>query len=946
VVYRLPNDLASSRSTAVAIALLSKAVDQPSLIVPPETSSFVRGQDDSFVGRELELEALASYAAAAIVGESRVAWVEGDPGSGKTALVHQAMTHLSPSIQVLRAVSDELAVDVPFAVVDQLAPVRDRNPFSAGLHLLDHLAGLESAGPVVLLVEDLHWADALSRQALLVMAQRLDGDRVFVIVTSRPGGAPDGWERFRLSSDRCASVTVGPFSVDEVSTLADRLGAALTPKHADRLHRHTKGHPLYTRALLVELTPAQLASNDELHVPRTLAATMLATLSQLPGPARDLASALAVVNQRIPLSKIGRIAGTIDAAEALEHLLPTGFVVWSPREPGTPVELAHPLFRIAIYDDLSPTRRRQLHRAAAELVDAKAALSHRLAAADGPDDRLANELVEAALRQARAAPGLAATYRLWASELYSNRDVRGHQLIEAVHLLLVDHQVTRAASFWAPVEASPASLNRSLVLGLLAWMQGDASTAERWLRDVVDSVSDDESETTFLAEALTQLAVIHYTGGDGERAVAAASAALRLSHLDPERERLAWSSLALGEGMRRGAPAGLDRLSERVPEGPAAVPAADVALLVTRGTLGFYASHTTAAVADLRAAIGRVRDTVPVPQLPRAHIHLAQLLVHQGDWDQALLHARVALSLVSDEGHLWIKAQAHSASGTILASRGDWEAASAHAESAHQAADLLGTSEAVFTALSLDASIARARGNATGVVDALGPLASHPTRIPMLSSLAWWSVLVEAIIGTGDLDRAQEQLDFLIAGTEARRLEFRSRITGHRARLAHANGDVTTAAVGFEQAIEQMGPDDPVLDRGLIYLDFGRLLRSAGDRNRALDQLRTAHELLKPTGAAPFQKQIEAELSACGIRGAGRTSRGSRSSLALSERQQDVAVLVARGLTNREIGTELYMSEKSVEYHLSHVFGKLGLRSRRELRDHPAVSPDLRNSTP
>jgi DNA-binding NarL/FixJ family response regulator len=124
----------------------------------------------------------------------------------------------------------------------------------------------------------------------------------------------------------------------------------------------------------------------------------------------------------------------------------------------------------------------------------------------------------------------------------------------------------------------------------------------------------------------------------------------------------------------------------------------------------------------------------------------------------------------------------------------------------------------------------------------------------------------------------------------------------------------------------------------LLQHTFGSLLRARGHRSAALDQLRPAHQQLAAAGAEPFRQRVAEDLARSGLRPAGRTARGS---LALTEREQDVATLVAKGLTNREVAGELYVSEKAVEYHLRNVFGKLGLSSRRELRDRRllGVSP-------
>jgi DNA-binding CsgD family transcriptional regulator/tetratricopeptide (TPR) repeat protein len=889
------------------------------------------------VGRRDELAVISSHVAAIVSGVPWVVWVEGDAGSGKTTLVRQAVSRLPAGVRVLQAVADELSAGVEFAVVDQLVTISARNAFAAGLELLRYVADAENSGPAVVVVEDLHWADAASRQALLTLARRLEQDQVMLIVTSRPGAAPDGWDRFRLDSARCVPISTGPLSVAEVAALARAVGVPLGPHSAERLHRHTSGNPLYVQTLLTELDPAQLGGEDELPVPRSLASVIVATLAGRPDPARELASALAVLNQRVALAVAGQVADSADAAAALEHLIPTGFIQWWPREPGTPVGFAHPLFRMAIYDDLSPTLRRRYHLAAAAFTDAPAALEHRVAAADGPDEELAAALADAArVRQRHGALSSAAACLLQASGLCASLRDRARYLLQGVELLLADQQVAAAARFQGQVEACPDGARRSLVLGLLAWSKGDAVTAEEHLSAAAAAASQEEHDV--LAGALVQLAMISFNAGDGDLTVDRAMRALSLGVPAHQIELRAWTGLALGEGLRNGAPAGLERLAERLPDPPDQVAAGDAGLLTTRGSLRFYASHTTAAIADLRAA-ARMSQEAPVSALPRAHIHLAQLLFAQGDWDEAEIQARIGLSLVANEAHLWVEAQAHAVLGTLLASRGEWDSAADYATSTRRVVKALGTAEMVFAASYLEASIARARPDPGGVVEAIGPLARDPRMIPMLSSLAWWSVLIEAFIDLGDFEAGQRHLEALTAGTKARRLDFGARLAGHRARLAAASGKQGEAKQQFHRAIELYGADDPLLDRAMTRRAFGRHLATHGDRREATAQLRTAYELLAPAGAAPYLQTIEADLAAMGTGPRRRRSYEGRSSLRLTDRQRDVAVLAARGLTNREIADRLYISEKAVEYHLSHVFGKLGIRSRRELREHPAVIP-------
>ncbi len=200
---------------------------------------------------------------------------------------------------------------------------------------------------------------------------------------------------------------------------------------------------------------------------------ILARLAELPPDARELAAALSVVGEAVPLPVAGRIARIDHPAEALEALLGTGFVAWWPGEASTPACFTHPLYRAALYADLAPTRRRELHRAAAESLDAASALRHRVAAAEGTDDDLARDLDESAAGGAsEGARSMAATYLLWASSVGSGPQLNERRVLRAARLLLEDGQTARAAELRGRVEGCGEGPLRSLVLGQLLAARG------------------------------------------------------------------------------------------------------------------------------------------------------------------------------------------------------------------------------------------------------------------------------------------------------------------------------------------------------------------------------------------------------------------------------------------------------------------------------------------
>ncbi len=190
-----------------------------------------------------------------------------------------------------------------------------------------------------------------------------------------------------------------------------------------------------------------------------------------------LGSAMAVLNRRFPLRVVASVADVAEPAAAFEALLETGFVRWFPSEVGTPVEYVHPLFRAAVYDDLSPTLRHDLHVAAARALDPEDALVHRVAAYDRGDHELLDDLVRlAGTAEGRREFGLSATYWLWVSSLSEGQE-RGlveFGLLQGARLLVADGQFQRAQDLRGQLEATTLCPLRSLLLGLLAWESGDS----------------------------------------------------------------------------------------------------------------------------------------------------------------------------------------------------------------------------------------------------------------------------------------------------------------------------------------------------------------------------------------------------------------------------------------------------------------------------------------
>lgn len=800
------------------------------------------------------------------------------------------------------------------------------------------------------MIEDLHWADALSREALLILARRLSADRALIIVTTRPGAAAaDGWERFSLDTRRCESIQLAPLTSIEITELTAHFGVTLTPASAQRLEAHTAGHALYVTMLLAELRPEQLAAAvGDLPAPHSLSATTAARLGELPSSAVLLASALAVLGRPVELPVVARVSGIDAASSAVDALVASDLVTLSTGSGLTVVGFAHPLLRAAVYGDLSPLRRQQLHLAAARELGPVAGLPHRVSAADGPDDMLADHLVEGA-RDALGAGGtsVAARNLLWAAGVRSDRAAADRHLLSAARVLMADGQIGRAAGMRDQIAATSASRTRELVLGMLDWEEGGAASAEGRLRAAAgppepsafaDGRDMDGDDGEVSMEALAHLGRLYVTTGRGEEAVAASERLLAQTDLRPPLERAAWINAANAALMRDGGPAGLTRLSARLPAAAEDVAAADVDLLITRGTIGYFAARTESAIADLRIAIGLIRSGATATELPRAHLQLSRLCFQSGDWDEGVIHGRLALAVVSERQLVWMRAQAHATLATLMSARGRWDEAAAHLSEASDAASAIRTPEATFTFRIATAHVARARGDWLGVLAAFAPLMSGglgaaAARLPMSTSLMWWAMIITASIEMGDLPSAQAQIDLFAEAADARGLDLTAQILGARAHLMAAGPAAGTAEANgaidlYRDALSGDTNDVPALDRAELHQRLGRLLSARGARREAAAVLNAAHRMLADAGATPYLERLAADLQAVGH---AATDPNRPPAVNLTERESDVVALVVKGMTNREVAAELYVTEKAVEYHLGNVYGKLGIRSRRDL---------------
>ena len=916
-----------------------------------------------FVGRADELAVLEAAAAAARGGHPKVVLVEGEAGAGKSSLLARFAAGLAGAA-VLRAGGDEAELLLPYGIVGQLvasargvgggppgllaSDLSDRvDPLAVGADLVMWLGQCCRGRQLALvLVDDLHWADGPSARALLFAARRLQADQVLVVVSARPGELPrlgEGWQRFVAGDHRAGRVRLGGLGPAEVVTLGRALGAGELPRRAvSRLLQETGGNPLYCRAVLEEAGAGGL-DDEAVRVPRSLAGLVLLRVDALSPAARQLAEAAAVLGQRCGLAAAAALADLADPLPALGEALNAGILIEEPGGAAAGIGFSHLLVQRAVYEDLSPVRRRRLHARAAGLVDRDRVLGHRVAAAAGPDEELAGEL-EAAGRDARR-HGRAARAAAWlaqAAALSVQPETAGRRLLDALEILVAYGEVAQAEALAARAATAGPDARRSWLLGTLDFLAGRAAAAEAQLREAWQA-HDPARDPAVGGAAATRLALLCFVGGRvpeaiewGERAAAVgAPAAMRHRALGV----LAVGLYAAGRG-----PEGLARLAF-LPAAPSEVPREDTDTLVLRGMARNLAEDLTGAIADLSAAAARLRAGVPLRSPSLCLSHLAHAEWRLGCWDDAVVHAELAVSLARDADRAWEFSWVHYVAAVVPALRGDWEVASAHVEMATQNARASGDPWTIGAAATAQAFLAMARGDLEDVIAAVGSVRATDSAQPagLLRRFDWRSLEIDALIGLGRLGKAETALAELDAALPPAgppsALVAAARLRGD---LAAAAGHQDAAAAAFQTAWHRAEGLPVPLALAQLEISDARRLRAAGQPQQAVARLRAARQRLTSLGARPDVEICDRELAAAGAPPGPKTEPAL---VGLTPAEQAVARLVATGRSNRQTAAELYVSVKTVEFHLGHIYDKLGIRSRKDLIAASAVPPPHRQKT-
>ena len=677
-----------------------------------------------FVGRQSELRILGERLAAAEMGHPQVVYMEGEAGGGKSTLLSRFLGSLADAV-ILQVGGDEAETLLSYGVIDQLQPgvltEPGTDPLAVGVRLLDLFDRLQSGGQVVVLaIDDLHWVDRPSARAVLFALRRLRADKVLAVVSTRVGGLADpGWARFVGGDSRVTRIRLGGLSPGDLTELADAMGlGVLSRRGASRLAAHTEGNALYCRALLEELGVARLSAAEArgLPAPRELSAVILARVAALPAAVQSFLAAASVLGQHAPVSAIVSVARLPDARNEVDAAVAAGLLT----EDASALELAfaHPLYQAAIYADLSPASRRELHARAGEVVAGSARLAHRAAASLGPDEALAGELEASAQASAAAGDAGAAAWALeHAAALSLAAQGREGRLLDAAVVLLNAADTSAAARVLASCQVTSA--RRDALSGLLGVFTGSPGAEGSLLAAWQAHDPGTEGETG--ARAATSLANWMVLSGRPDQALTWADRAVSGTIPGSALRAMARTAQAYAFAAASRSPEGLAALGF-LPVSGSEVPIPETDVLIMRGMLKVYVDDLPGAIADLGVAAARLRmgrpSTYPGPCLA----HLSEAHFRRGDWDAAVAHAQLATSMAQDTDRPLDLARAHARSAQVLACRGQWPAAQAHVTAARAAAERFPLVLTVACAATAGACLASARGDLTAVLAATEPV--------------------------------------------------------------------------------------------------------------------------------------------------------------------------------------------------------------------------------
>ncbi|ADB33493.1 transcriptional regulator, LuxR family [Kribbella flavida DSM 17836] len=888
----------------------------------------MRTPSPPLLGRREAVQRLDQLVEAARKGNGGALVLRGEAGIGKSALLDHGR-QAAAGFWVIEASGSEFETELPFAALHQLCvPVLGHlgelsqrhsealqvafglaagrpDFFGIGLATLELLAAASRRSPLLCVVDDAQWLDDASAKVLTFLARRLASEPVAMVFAARTPDGAAGLEELP------GLVLEGLNDGDARALLAAESAAPIDEQVRDRILAEARGNPL---ALLELPRAGGFAMPDTSSVPNRIERSFEARLLELPAGARLLLTVASADPTGDPglLWRAAQQLG-VDVTAASTAAEASGLVEFSTR-----VRFCHPLARSAAYRTAATGERQAAHRALAAVTastaDPDRQVWHRAQGNSGPDDELAAALEQSAARaQARGGVAAAAAFLERAAALSLDPALRAERTLAAVQAKLDAGMTDAAADLLTTVETSAV----------------------------------DEAAQARVDLLHGQIDFVRHAHSDG--AMSMVRAAHRLAPVDALRSRDCFLD-ALEMGLVVGRAGGvMDMVLNEARSAPAAPQSPDLldalVLLATEG-------H--------QSAVPLVRQVLADSELWTRRPALATVLAAEL-WDLAT-HAEITAWLVRTGREigspLLLRLGLAQLACRAVASGEFTEAMAAVAEE-EAVADALGVPTSLYPQLHLAAMRGRRQeafeliATATSVATDLGSgliianvhwatallnnaLADYPAALAAARQAVEAGDLYLAGIALPELVEAAVRCDeHAVAAAALESLTERTAASGTSWGLgvaAFARALVTDAEDNYVEAVERLG-DSPALPyRGRAHLLYGEWLRREGRRRDAREHLRTAHELFSGTGMEAFARRAADELRATGEVARNRSTDGGDQ---LTLQEVHIARLVATGATSKEVASRLFLSPRTVDAHLRNIFRKLGITSRRQLKDLP-----------
>jgi DNA-binding CsgD family transcriptional regulator len=898
-------------------------------------------------GREPERAAIAALLDAARAGNGGALVVRGVAGSGKSTLLADAVG-AAAGLRVLRTSGVESESPLAFAALQRLLwPLRGRienlpgpqraalraafgeaegegDRFLAFLGTLSLLADTAEEAPVVAVVDDAHWLDDASSAALLFAARRLQDEPIALLFAARESS-----ER-RFEADGVPSVVLGGVEGEAADALL-RPGAGGDVDRAvrDELVAATGGNPLALVELAAALTAEQLAGRAPLPVPLPLTGGVeRAFLDRYRGLSEAAQRFLLVTaaDDTARLTVVRAAAERVDVGEsAVDEVERSGLL----RVDGDELTLHHPLVRSAVYRAATSTQRRAAHRALADVLggDADRRAWHLAAAADRPDEEVVDAL-DGVAERAVTRGGHEAAAAAWAraAELTAGGEDRGRRLYLAASSAWQGAHPSRATAL---AGAAAAGVTDPLLRARLLLLQGQIEWNTRSLNDGYDLVLQ-AAQAAAGADPATaqQLAMLAASlSAWGARSPRAVDLVALVQEPGPDAPARARASRALLHGFLAAARQDWAAAAEGFRsafELTDSDPVDDHVLQPNLGVATMLIDDDERGLRLHEEQLTAARRAGALNMVEHALTRGAQFQIATGAWARAAAAAAEALPLAAATGHAGLTALPTAELAVVAALRGD-DAADGHVAevTAIREAHPLGLTDVIVVDLVHWVRGLRAVGQPAAALHHLEQISGPGYR--RMAALDRLETAVRA--DRADLARAWlEELEAFADGTGA---PATVAVVEHGRALLAEDGDAETH---FRRALDAHAGSLRLPDRARTHLAFGEHLRRARRRVDAREHLRAALALFEDLGAAPW-----AERAATELRASGETARRRDVSTAtdLTPQERQVAALVRQGLANRDVAAQLFVSPRTVDFHLRNVFSKLGVTSRAELTALP-----------